>query len=63
MLLMTLISAGIGLAVGIVAGILIRLSSDDSSYFKLFSDSQHWTNDDGICFPGLSRESRIKGEP
>ena len=53
MLLMTLVSAGIGLGVGILAGLLVRLVSDDSRDYKLFSDTQHWTNDDGICFPGV----------
>ena len=62
-MLMTLISAGIGLAVGIVAGIVIRIVSDDSSSFRLFTDVQHWFQNDGIHFHDLPRESMLKGEP
>lgn len=46
-LLMTLISAGIGLVVGLLGGLIVRcISSED--YSTLFNDKHYWRNDDGI---------------
>ena len=52
MFLMTLVSAGIGLVLGVIIGIILRFVSDDNPDFKLFTDYQYWKTKDMISMEG-----------
>jgi hypothetical protein len=47
MMLIAVISAGIGFGFGVVIGIIARMSSRESFLYQ-FHDKQYWRNDDGI---------------
>lgn len=61
-LLIGVISAGIGLGFGILAGLIIYLLSGHTSDDH-FADRTYWINDDGISYPQAKEKMSLRGPP